>query len=95
MMPLGIHTFEGRAGMRVNLAATPEGEANLRLHVYDAQGVLLAVDDDSGAGLDPELTNLVLPADGLYTVTVEVQGIDAASDAAIPYRLALTVSDAS
>jgi hypothetical protein len=80
--------------MRVNLAATRR-RANLRLHVYDAQGVLLAVDDDSGAGLDPELTNLVLPADGLCTVIVEAQGIDAASDAAIPYRLALTAPDAS
>jgi hypothetical protein len=53
--------------------ATPDGPLDTVLELWSADGTLLAVDDDSGAGLDSEISYSV-PADGDYYVSVAAYG---------------------
>ncbi|QPC82496.1 PPC domain-containing protein [Phototrophicus methaneseepsis] len=50
------------------LAITVEGEDDLdtRLQVFDPDNYVLAEDDDSGMGFNPEISRLIVPASGTY-----------------------------
>ncbi len=61
-------TFSGSAGDVVTI--TVEGEVDSYLELSDAEGTLLAEDDDSGAGLSAQIQSFELPADGDYTIRV-------------------------
>jgi SH3-like domain-containing protein len=66
--------FEGTAGQRVTIRveAAPGEETDPRATLVDADGSVLASDDDGGGGLNAEISNYELPADGTYTVKVDV-----------------------
>lgn len=70
--PAGYFSFEGKAGDVVNLVVNSDGNLDTRLRVrgvgdnYD-----LVADDDSGAGFDPEISHLMIPADNQYMIIVE------------------------
>ncbi len=66
--------FEGTAGQRVTIRveAAPGEETDPRASLVDADGSVLASDDDGGGGLNAEISNYELPADGTYTVKVDV-----------------------
>ncbi|HLA43030.1 MAG TPA: DVUA0089 family protein, partial [Aggregatilineales bacterium] len=63
-----LYTFSAAAGDRIRVRITSEFDPYLVLR--DADGLIIAEDDDSGGDLQPLLSNVTLPADGIYTVTV-------------------------
>ena len=80
------YSFEGKKGDLVNLAIYSAGLSRLTTHtqtidsilrVYDASGALVpyydgvAVNDDQFEPTDSSLTDLVLPADGIYYIEVD------------------------
>ncbi len=80
------YSFAGKKGELVNLAIYSAGLSRLTTHtqtidsilrVYDASGVLVpyydgvAVNDDQFEPTDSSLTDLVLPADGIYYIEVD------------------------
>ena len=63
-------TFDGIAGQRVTLRALDLGAGlDTALELRDANGIIIAFDDDSGGNL-LLLTDIELPADGTYTVRI-------------------------
>lgn len=63
---IDIYRFEGQAGQRVVINMSSQ-EIDSYLILFDPEGNVLAQDDDSGGGLNARL-DIVLPADGVYTV---------------------------
>lgn len=63
--------FEGQAGDVLDLRVDSGGSVDTLLTIIDADGSLIASDDDSGSGFDPEIMNLTLLADGMYSVLVQ------------------------
>ena len=66
-------TFQGRAGQTVNIRAdAAAGQAtDPQIHLAH-NGAVLAMDDDGGGGLSSLFGSYRLPADGTYTIYVEV-----------------------
>lgn len=65
--------FAGRAGDIVTIMV--DCPCDLMLRLRETQfGQVVAEDDDSGAGLNPELYGLTLPADGTYRIELEPYG---------------------
>ncbi len=64
--------FNGLAGDRVTIAADAGANATLdtMLEVLAPDKTLLAADDDSGPGLNPRLSDVTLPATGLYSIVI-------------------------
>jgi hypothetical protein len=67
-------TFEGRAGQVVTLRCTAAAgaETDPRINLLAPDGSWLIADDDGGEGLNSLIANFELPADGTYTVKVDV-----------------------
>ncbi len=67
-------TFEGQAGQMVTLRCNPAaGEStDPVITLLGPDGASLAEDDDSGDGFGALIDNVVLPADGMYTIRVEI-----------------------
>jgi hypothetical protein len=63
---IDIYRFEGQAGQRVVIDMSSQ-EIDSYLILFDPEGNVLAQDDDSGGGVNARL-DIVLPADGVYTV---------------------------
>ncbi|MDD5656823.1 MAG: carboxypeptidase-like regulatory domain-containing protein, partial [Elusimicrobia bacterium] len=63
-----LYTFAGRRGQPVTMEMTATGFYDDYLMLYDPNGRLLASDDDSAGNGNARISNLVLPADGLYTI---------------------------
>jgi hypothetical protein len=64
------YTFEGRSGQSVTITVRSEA-FDTYLRVSDPQGVELAYDDDGGGNLDSRINLFRVPADGVYTISVE------------------------
>jgi hypothetical protein len=62
------YTFEGDEGDYIAAAATSEGDTLIT--ILDAEGGVVATDDDSGLGLNPFVRALVLPASQTYTLSL-------------------------
>lgn len=62
--------FVGAAGDLVSVKVTSAGDVDTALRLLTADGALVAEDDDSGAGYDPELFGVTLPADGNYVLVL-------------------------
>lgn len=63
-------TFEGAAGTVIKVTANSNETIDTSLELLNPQGEAVATDDDGGVGLDPEISNYTLPADGTYTVVL-------------------------
>jgi hypothetical protein len=87
--PRLLYVFAGRAGEILSVQLeTLEGDLDLRLLLLNAQGALVAVSDDEGAGLNPRLEGLRLTADGDYFLVVARFG-DAFGTTSGRFRLTL------
>ncbi len=66
--------YQGKQGeyLTVSVQAAPGLDSALAL--YGPDGALLTGDDDSGGNLNPELFEVPLPADGLYTIRANTVG---------------------
>lgn len=62
--------FTGMAGDLVSAAVTSAGDVDTAVRLLAEDGTLIAEDDDSGAGLDPELFGVSLPDDGRYLLVL-------------------------
>jgi hypothetical protein len=60
--------YQGQHGTYLTLTVTAVEPVDSRLALYGPDGALLASDDDSGGGLNAEIYEFQLPADGLYTI---------------------------
>jgi hypothetical protein len=69
LKPGRSHTwnFEGKAGQIINVSLS-SASFDTFLELRDAQGAILAENDDSPGGSDSLINLLVLPADGVYTI---------------------------
>ncbi|MBI5930154.1 MAG: PPC domain-containing protein [Chloroflexi bacterium] len=66
-------TFQGEAGEIISLSTMPQNpteQLDLFMDLMDAGGRVLVSDDDSGLGLNPQVTDYPLPTTGEYTVRV-------------------------
>lgn len=67
-----VYQFPGKTGEKIHAEIIASRAGSLMdglLMLYNAQGVLLAQEDDSAASRDPEV-NFTLPADGIYCLVV-------------------------
>jgi len=64
--------FEAKAGDLVTASvATPDGNLNTRMRLYDARGTQLVENDDSGADYDALISHFPIPADGTYFIVAQ------------------------
>ncbi|PSB15284.1 hypothetical protein C7B61_14175 [filamentous cyanobacterium CCP1] len=63
---IDVYRFEGRAGQRVVIDMSSQ-EIDAYLILFDPNGNVIAQDDDGGGGLNAQL-DVVLPANGVYTI---------------------------
>lgn len=90
-----IYHFDARAGQYATLRMTcatgvcPDGGVDPRMTLYDANGGLMAMDDDTAGDGGALLRNILLPADGVYYVQALSSG--SAGD----YQLTITLEDAA
>lgn len=64
--------FEGTAGQNVTISVTPVGDTDPRIKLLDESCTLLGEDDDGGPDQYGSLLTFTLPANGTYTVRVDV-----------------------
>lgn len=67
-------SFQGTSGQTVTISAVAQGDTDPRVKLLDANGNIIAEDDDSGGGTggrDAFLT-ATLPADGTYYIRIDV-----------------------
>ena len=74
--------FEGTRGQQVTIEVDGIGGSDPRARLISPRGRVVARDDDGGGGLDAKIT-ATLPADGTYTVRIDMF-------TAGEYRLTLT-----
>ncbi len=77
--PMALYSFEAAAGDRVTIKATGVDGFDSSLKLYDATfnpvgDISVAFDDNSGAGYDPEINQIMLPTNGRYYVLVTIGG---------------------
>lgn len=66
-------TFQGSAGQTVTIQADPAAGQSTDPQIHlTYNGEILATDDDGGAGYSSLIANYRLPANGTYTIYVEV-----------------------
>jgi hypothetical protein len=70
-VPLASYQFEGSAGQIITAQVAGVDGFDTRLMLTDTMGAPVAMDSDGGAGYDPELHRIALPADGTYYLQVE------------------------
>ena len=69
-----FYFFSGTAGETVDITATPLGQADLFLRLFDPQGsALITFHDESAAGEEERIVAYSLPETGLYAVLVGEQ----------------------
>ncbi|MGJ3237374.1 MAG: PPC domain-containing protein [Anaerolineae bacterium] len=74
--PQHIYTLQGEQGMVVTFELYRiAGTFDPLLRLYDRNGELIAMDDDSLGDNNARLLNIRLPEEGLYTVQVDGQGL--------------------
>lgn len=65
-----IYTFDVAAGDVIEVTVTSGGSIDTQLSLLDPSGMEVFFDDDSGAGLDPEILGYVAAASGTYTLSL-------------------------
>jgi hypothetical protein len=70
--PMMLYAFEGHSGDSITTTVNGVSGLNSELVLYDPQGHILQLDYDSGAGVNPELPETILTADGIYSLGVAV-----------------------
>ncbi|HEX3053040.1 MAG TPA: hypothetical protein VHP83_20445, partial [Aggregatilineaceae bacterium] len=70
--PMMLYAFEGHSGDSITATVNSGNSLNSELALYDPQGHILQLDYDSGAGVNPELPETILTADGIYSLGVAV-----------------------
>lgn len=85
----------GVAGDRIDIAVSSYSKLDTHIAIHAPDGTLLAADDDSGRGYNPELLGLYLPQDGTYIITLDPvwQGDGQPVSIAIDLREPLVLSD--
>ena len=68
---IGYFHFQGNAGDLITIEAVSGGSLNTSLTLNDPYSNQIAYDDDSGAGLDPEIYQQFLMQTGMYTFVVQ------------------------
>ncbi len=63
-------TFDAQAGDYLTVVVDSGGGLDTRLELLAPDGQFLFADDDSGAGYDPEIVRLPLPASGTYALVL-------------------------
>lgn len=66
-----VYTFDGTTGMGLDVTVISEGAVDTRITLTAPSGTVIASDDDSGVGFDPELMGIVLTEDGTYSLLVQ------------------------
>ncbi|PJF29042.1 MAG: hypothetical protein CUN52_10400 [Phototrophicales bacterium] len=66
-----VYTFDATAGMGIDVLVTSNGAVDTRITLTSPSGTVIASDDDSGVGFDPELLGIVLTEDGTYSLLVQ------------------------
>ncbi|HEX2620397.1 MAG TPA: pre-peptidase C-terminal domain-containing protein, partial [Phototrophicaceae bacterium] len=71
--------FDAKQGETYNIQVSTDEDAGLdtRLTLKDTNGADVATDDDNGAGLDPLIRRVTVPADGTYAVVLASSSGDA------------------
>jgi hypothetical protein len=64
------YNFEGQEGDVVGARVLSSGNVDTQIRLLDPDGFELAFDDDSGPDFDPEISGVVLPEDGIYSIVV-------------------------
>lgn len=76
LSPVHVYTFEGNASAIVNFELyRMAGTLDPVLRLYDSEGDLIAMDDNSLGDLNARLFNIILPEDGLYSLQVDGKGL--------------------
>lgn len=71
-----VYTFDGRAGDIVTIDMRSD-EVDPLVRLIAPDGTVIAEDDDSGGGVQARISEVALPADGIYTIAVDAfRGID-------------------
>ncbi|MCY3935802.1 MAG: pre-peptidase C-terminal domain-containing protein [Chloroflexi bacterium] len=69
---LGLRfALQGQAGDLIDIAVSSYSKLDTQITVHAPDGTLLASDDDSGRGYNPELLGLYLPQDGTYLISLD------------------------
>ena len=63
-----LYTFAGARGQAVTITNAAVNFVDTALNLYDPNGSLVAIGDDSGADSNAKITSFLLPAGGLYTL---------------------------
>ena len=89
------YALTGVAGDRIDIAVSSYSKLDTHIAIHAPDGTLLAADDDSGRGYNPELLGLYLPQDGTYIITLDPvwQGDGQPVSIAIDLREPLVLSD--
>lgn len=70
-------TFEGEAGTLFAARVRSEGgEMDTFMNIRTTEGYYLVYDDDSGYGYDPEVQNIMLSENGIYTMAILPASVD-------------------
>ena len=89
------YALAGQAGDRIDIAVASYSKLDTRIAVFSPDGALLAEDDDSGRGYNPELLGLHLPQDGTYIIVLApvARGDGQPVSIAIDLREAIALGD--
>lgn len=89
LKPGRSHTwsFEGKAGQIINISMS-SANFDTFLELRDAQGAILAENDDSPGGSDALINLLALPADGAYTIIARGVSAQAGGEYDLTMKLA-------
>ncbi len=66
-----VYTFEGTSGAGLDISVISGGAVDTRMTLTAPSGTVIASDDDSGVGFDPELMGIILTEDGTYSLLVQ------------------------
>jgi hypothetical protein len=83
-----IYSFDAAVGDTLDVDVVGHNGLDTSLTLNDPNGYVIYTDDDSGEDLNPELHNIVLEAEGSYTLLI--QPVD--SNAVGSYALTLTLN---
>ena len=91
------YSLTAMADDRIDIAVASYSKLDTRLAVFAPDGTLLAEDDDSGRGYNPELLGLHLPQNGTYIILLEpvTRGDGQPVSIAIDLREPLVLSDSA
>ncbi|MDD5302459.1 MAG: hypothetical protein PHS14_05050 [Elusimicrobia bacterium] len=86
--PQRLYTFRGTRGQPVTIALKAIGFYDSYLDLYGPDGDWLEFDDDGGGDGNAQITNYILPEDGVYTIVAAAY----ASGSFGPFKLSLSGS---